>query len=226
MKKRLTGAAVALAAVVTSTVAAAPTASAAPCTITGFSPRTVVIGLSPVTAKFGVSANCAVEGWSIDVVDTYLYAYDGAPQEVIYPADNSEAGHRFDVVVEVNDSDWDTSTRVFTDAFAVKRRTSFTAVNAGPEPVRKGKTLTVTGTLKVADWDANRYVALRGSTVEVQFKKKGASAYTTVRTVKTSSTGGVRATFRATHDGTFRLSYGGSAGRGPAISGGDAVDVR
>lgn len=225
MKKRLTGAAVALAAVVTSTVAAAPTASAAPCTITGFSPRTIVVGLSPVAKTFGVSADCPVDGWSIDIVDTPLYAYSGAPREVVYPPPNGVAGEKYDVVVEV-DNDLDTSSRVFTDAFVVKRRTSFTAINAGPEPVRKGKTLTVTGTLKVADWDANRYVALRGSTVDVQFKKKGSSSYKTVRTVKTSSTGGVRATFRATYDGTFRLSYGGSAARGPATSGGDSVDVR
>ncbi|MFD4321836.1 hypothetical protein [Streptomyces sp. NPDC058548] len=49
----------------------------------------------------------------------------------------------------------------------VRRATALTA-NAGPEPVRKGATLTVTGRLTAANWNSNAWSCLSGN-AELQF---------------------------------------------------------
>jgi len=218
--------------------ASAPAASAAvPCVITSYSPRTVVIGLSPVAVNFGVSTTgCSRTGWSVDVTGTggsgwpmWLFAYDGSPTEVLQPSldvENADAGYRYDAVVEAYNSDWDTSTAVFADSFVVKRRTYFSAFNATPEPVYKGKPITVAATLRMADWNNNRYVAVQYGTVNVQFERAGSSTWTTIKTVRASSTGYVRTTATAGYDGSWRLQYGGSSWRGGSTSSSDYVDVR
>ena len=218
--------------------AAAPPASAdVPCVITGYSPRTVVMGLSPVAVNFTVStAGCSRAGWSVDITGTggsgwpvWMFAYDGNPTEVIRPyldVENADAGYRYDAVVEAQNDDYDTATEVFADSFVVKRRTYFTAFNASPEPVVKGRPITVTSTLKMADWDNNRYVAVRYGYVKVQFKRAGSSTWSTVKTVQSSSTGSVRTTVTARYDGAWRMQYAGNSYRAGATSSGDNVDVR
>ncbi|MET8407524.1 hypothetical protein ABZV34_05330 [Streptomyces sp. NPDC005195] len=106
------------------------------------------------------------------------------------------------------------------------QRASKLTVNASPEPVKKGKTITVTGALTRASWNSGKYVGYTGQSVKLQFKKKGASAYTTVKTVKTTSGGVLKTTVKASVDGTFRYSFAGTTTT-PAISAtGDYVDVR
>jgi hypothetical protein len=106
------------------------------------------------------------------------------------------------------------------------QRASKLTVNAAPEPVKKGKTITVTGALTRADWQTGKYTGYTGQSVKLQFKKKGASAYTTVKTIKTSSTGALKTTVKASVDGTFRYSFAGTTTT-PAVSAtGDYVDVR
>jgi len=110
-------------------------------------------------------------------------------------------------------------------SFALKRAARLT-VNASPEPVAKGASITVTGKLVRANWDTYRYAGYAGRAVKLQFRPKGSSTYTTVATVNTSSTGTLRASVKAVKDGYWRWNFPGSATTGPAKAAGDYVDVR
>ncbi|MFI0930860.1 calcium-binding protein [Streptomyces sp. NPDC021019] len=117
---------------------------------------------------------------------------------------------------------------VWSDAHAKTRvqRFSKLTVNASPEPVKKGRTLTVTGKLTRANWDSKTYKGYTNQPVKLQFKKKGAKSYTTVKTVKTSSTGTLKTTVKASTDGYWRFSFAGTSTT-PAVSvAGDFVDVK
>ncbi|MEV7658257.1 calcium-binding protein [Streptomyces anulatus] len=106
------------------------------------------------------------------------------------------------------------------------QRFSKLTVNASPEPVKKGKTITVTGKLTRANWDTGTYKGYSKQAVKLQFKKKGAKSYTTVKTVKTSSTGTLKTTVKASADGTWRYSFAGTPST-PAVSAkGDFLDVK
>ncbi|MFJ6985225.1 MULTISPECIES: hypothetical protein [unclassified Streptomyces] len=99
-------------------------------------------------------------------------------------------------------------------------------VNATPEPVKKGKTLTVTGKLSRANWDSNAYAGYAGQSVKLQFRKKGSSTYTTVKTVKTGSTGNLKTTVKASADGYYRYSFAGTSTTAPVSAAADFVDVK
>lgn len=105
-------------------------------------------------------------------------------------------------------------------------KSSLLTVNASPEPVKKGKTITVTGKLSRANWITKKYAGYGSQKVKLQFKKAGASSYVTVKTVKSSSTGTVKTTAKATADGTWRFVYSGSSTTAAVTSAGDYVDVR
>ncbi|MFE4965901.1 hypothetical protein [Streptomyces sp. NPDC056660] len=106
------------------------------------------------------------------------------------------------------------------------RRLSKLTTNAAPEPVKKGKTLTVTGALTRANWDTHKYAGYTGQKVKLQFRKKGTSTYTTLKTISTDSHGNLRTTYKATTDGYWRYSFAGTTTT-PAVSAtGDFVDVK
>ncbi|MFK4146206.1 calcium-binding protein [Streptomyces sp. NPDC004065] len=107
----------------------------------------------------------------------------------------------------------------------VKRAASFSGFNAGPEPVSKGKTITVTGTLKRASWSYLKYYGYGSQSVQLQFKKAGSSTYSTVKTIKSSSSGYLKTTVTASADGTWRFHYAGN-GTSSAADAYDYVDVR
>jgi hypothetical protein len=101
------------------------------------------------------------------------------------------------------------------------------SANASPEPVTKGKTLTVTGKLSIVDWETlGGYHGNPRQKVQLQFRKKGASTYTTVKTVTTDSSGNLKTTAKASVDGYWRYSYGGTSTTAPVNAAGDFVDVR
>ncbi|MFH8882150.1 calcium-binding protein [Streptomyces californicus] len=106
------------------------------------------------------------------------------------------------------------------------QRASQITVNASPEPVKKGKTLTVTGKLSRANWDTHTYKGYSGQPVKLQFRKKGSSTYTTVKTVKTNSTGNLKTTVKASVDGYWRYSFAGTSTTPAATAAGDFVDVK
>jgi hypothetical protein len=107
----------------------------------------------------------------------------------------------------------------------VKRAARLT-VNAAPEPVKKGKTITVTGKLSRANWETHTYRGYSTQSVKLQFRKKGSNTYTDLKTVKSSSTGTLRTTTKATVDGFYRFVFTGTGTTGTAKTYGDFVDVR
>ncbi|MFJ8788471.1 hypothetical protein [Streptomyces sp. NPDC102462] len=99
--------------------------------------------------------------------------------------------------------------------------------NASPEPVKKGKTLTITGKLSRADWETlGGYHGYAGQKVKLQFSKKATSGYTTVKTISTSSTGGLKTTVKASTDGYWRYAFARTSTTAAATSPGDFIDVR
>ena len=107
----------------------------------------------------------------------------------------------------------------------IKRAAKLTA-NASPEPVKKGKTITVTGKLSRANWTTGKYAGYTNQPVQLQFRKKGSNTYTTLKTVKTSSTGTLSTTTKAGSDGYYRFVFAGTTTTGSATAPGDFVDVR
>ncbi|GGS04427.1 hypothetical protein GCM10010252_48790 [Streptomyces aureoverticillatus] len=106
------------------------------------------------------------------------------------------------------------------------QRAARLTVNASPEPVKKGKTITVSGALTRANWDTKKYAGYTQQPVKLQFKKKGAASYTTVKTVKSDSRGNLKTTVKASVDGTFRYVFAGTSTTPAVTSAGDAIDVR
>ena len=106
------------------------------------------------------------------------------------------------------------------------RRASQLTADATPEPVKKGKTITVTGKLSRANWETHKNAGYAGQSVKLQFRKNGSTTYTTVKTIKTSSTGTLKTTVTATVDGYFRYSFAGTASTAAVNATGDFVDVK
>ncbi|WP_316749802.1 hypothetical protein [Streptomyces herbicida] len=107
----------------------------------------------------------------------------------------------------------------------VKRAAKVT-VNAAPEPVVKGKTLTVTGRITRADWVRHAYTGFGGKAAKLQFRKAGTSTYSTVKTVSADSAGYLKTTVTASADGYWRWTFGETTTTGGATSAGDYVDVK
>lgn len=106
------------------------------------------------------------------------------------------------------------------------QRYSRLTVNAGPEPVKKGKTLTATGKLSRANWEDNKYHGYTNQPVKLQFRKKGTSTYSTVKTVYSDKYGNVKATTTAKYDGYWRFSFAGTTTTPAVNATGDYVDVQ
>ncbi|MHA5050242.1 DUF5707 domain-containing protein [Streptomyces sp. SD15] len=137
---------------------------------------------------------------------------------------NTDAGTwKVGVDVWANDDSWTQR-----DAYTTTRiqRYSKLTVNAGPEPIAKGKTLKITGKLTRANWDTDVYAGYTVQPVKLQFRKAGTSTYTTIKTVNTSSTGDLQTTTTASVDGYWRWNFAGTSTT-PAVSAtGDYVDVQ
>jgi hypothetical protein len=108
----------------------------------------------------------------------------------------------------------------------LQRASRIQSHNASPEPVAKGGTITVKGTVQRANWTAHRYDNYGGRLASLQFKPAGSSTYTTVKKVTATSTGALKTTVKATGDGTWRWRYFGNTTTGASSSSGDYVDVQ
>ncbi|MEE1808573.1 calcium-binding protein [Streptomyces sp. BE133] len=138
---------------------------------------------------------------------------------------NSLAGtwHVTAAALAGNDTDF-----AYTDFYSTARvqRLSKLTVNAAPEPVKKGGTITVTGKLSRANWEDHAYHGYTGQPVKLQFRKKTSSTYTTVKTIKTNSTGNLKTTVKASVDGYWRYSFAGTSTTPAVTTAGDFVDVK
>ncbi|MFE2692656.1 hypothetical protein [Streptomyces mirabilis] len=102
--------------------------------------------------------------------------------------------------------------------------TRITGFNAGPEPVRKGHTVTTTGTLQRLS--GTKWVAFGKQRVYILFQAKGKKSWTQLGSVKTDSHGHFTARFTAKQDGTWVGVYLASGSYVDAESYHDYVDVR
>ncbi|MFJ9704753.1 hypothetical protein [Streptomyces sp. NPDC101234] len=102
--------------------------------------------------------------------------------------------------------------------------TRITGFNAGPEPVRKGHTVTTAGTLQRLS--GTKWVAFGKQRVYILFQAKGKKSWTQLGSVKADSHGRFTARFTAKQDGTWVGVYLASGSYVDAESYHDYVDVR
>ncbi|MFE7857716.1 hypothetical protein [Streptomyces sp. NPDC057403] len=189
----------------------------------------------------GISKDLAFLGIDREVGDDY-WSYHGTPTctavsattstcKLAFTLDsgwgvprNTLAG-RWDVTVQLKSKDGDLYNNEGAPKHPVLRRGTL-SVNAGPEPVTKGKAITVTGKLARANWDRRVYAGYTDQPVKLQFRKAGTSTYTTLKTVYSNSTGNLSTTVTAAADGYWRWSFAGTSTTSPATAAGDYVDVR
>ncbi|MCW8380045.1 hypothetical protein [Streptomyces justiciae] len=107
----------------------------------------------------------------------------------------------------------------------IQRAAKLTA-NASPEPVKKGKTITVSGKLTRANWETGGYTGYVSQTATLQFRAKGSDTYTTVKTVTSSTAGALKATVTASKDGYYRYVFAGTSTTAAAKATGDYIDVQ
>lgn len=139
-------------------------------------------------------------------------------------ADNTPAGTWYvSAWVDAKDGDYFTSDQA--GSFAMQRLSKLT-VDAAPEPVEKGKPLTVTGALTRANWETGVYAGYTDQPAQLQFRKRDSDTYTTLKAVNTGSRGALEATVTATEDGWYRWTFAGTSTTPPATAGGDFIDVR
>lgn len=147
----------------------------------------------------------------------------------IYPSDeelaNSDAGTWHGGGLALNYSSDDDAVQFGLGTTLVQRYSKLT-VNATPEPVKKGKTITVTGKLTRANWEDGKYHGYATQSVVLQFRKKSSSTYTNVKGIKTSSTGTLKTTTKATVDGYYRFAFAGTSTTPAVNATGDYVDVK
>ncbi|MFD8806469.1 hypothetical protein [Streptomyces sp. NPDC059597] len=157
----------------------------------------------------------------------------------VYPADgdlvNADAG-KWSVAAEAtalngqdeNNPDWSKVGFAEKGGLATTSllRYSKLTVNASPEPVKKGATITVTGALTRANWEDHKYHGYTNQSVQLQFKKSGTTTYTTVKTVTSDSSGNLKTTVTAASDGTWRYSFAGTSTTPSVSATGDYVDVQ
>ncbi|MFF1694783.1 DUF5707 domain-containing protein [Streptomyces sp. NPDC058257] len=112
-----------------------------------------------------------------------------------------------------------------TAGYASMQRSARLTTNASPEPVKKGKTLTVTGALTRANWETSKYAGYTKQPVKLQYKKKGAASYSTLKTITSDSKGNLKTTVKASADGYFRYVFAGTSTTPAVTSTSDFVDV-
>jgi hypothetical protein len=130
------------------------------------------------------------------------------------------------LAVQVTGKDGGTAFKPKATSFSFKRQDKLAAANATPEPVKKNATLTVTSKLTRANWDNHKWQAYTKQSVKLQFLKAGTTAWKTVKTVKSSTTGAVKATAKATAAGKWRFVYAGNSASSAVTSAADTVKLK
>ncbi|GAA2109601.1 hypothetical protein GCM10009841_31030 [Microlunatus panaciterrae] len=227
-----------LAAVGVAPAAAAPTCVEPTILSAKTSPRTVVVGVQQakgfvLTVK--IRSNCTVKGVSADVVSpTFYNSVDLNRVARSGDVTTWDVGLRLNPQALTNADAGTWSSTIWVDSavdtsgygsdFKVLRAARLTT-NATPEPVRKGRTITVKGNLNRANWNLGRYRGYGKKKVQLQWRPAGGS-YSTLKTVTSAPDGDLRTTLTARKDGCFRFVFKGSSTTAPVKSKADCIDVR
>lgn len=135
---------------------------------------------------------------------------------------NDEAGP-WSAVVTAHETAPGVSVSTPAPSFAIVRAARL-EMQAGPEAVKKGKAVTVTGTLTRADWEAGKYRGYAGRQVDLQFRTPtGPNIW--VKTFTSATDGRLETRVPATQDGCYRLVYGGNQTTGTAQSDSDCIKI-
>lgn len=118
---------------------------------------------------------------------------------------NSSGGY-FRVRHLISDAYAESSSRVFR---LVRTPTRIAAMNAGPEPVRKGAYVTATGTLQ--HYSSGAWRVFGNVPVALQFQAKGTTAWRQVATGRSATNGTIRLSAKAWSDGSWRIRYWGDS---------------
>lgn len=102
--------------------------------------------------------------------------------------------------------------------------TRVTSVNAAPEPVRKGATVTVTGVL--GEQSGTKWKAMVGKPVQLWFQAKGTTKWKLITKGTSGANGRTALRGKAAVDGTWLIQYLGDATHFNSTGVGDFVDVR
>jgi hypothetical protein len=97
-----------------------------------------------------------------------------------------------------------------TDSSALRRNRSLTRikdVNASPEPVTKGHTITVKGVLQDRKAGSTTWKAYGAKKVQILFRPKGKSTWYLMGTATTTTSGSFSKGFKATQDGTWMPAF-------------------
>ncbi|MFE7934712.1 hypothetical protein ACFU6S_39555 [Streptomyces sp. NPDC057456] len=132
-------------------------------------------------------------------------------------------GWTVNATVKANDGDYWISDSIA--EYKVKRASSLTT-DAAPEPVVKGGKLTITGKLSRANWETLKYQGFAGQDVKLQYRKAGAAHYSTIKTVKTGSSGQLSTKVTVTSAGSWRWYFPGTTTTARIVSAGDAVVLK
>jgi hypothetical protein len=204
------------------------------------SPKTVTLGVSTITGVV-LTAKYKNNGCAVSKVETDLFAPARYVDTLTMERLSTSGGvSTWEVGARINpgafpNSDagtWHTSiyatygsANTNDDGATFKLvRAAALSTNATPEPVRKGRTITVKGTLSRANWDTARYDGYSGRTVRLQFRT-AAGSYKTIKTVVSATGGQLKTTVRVTRDGCFRYVYGGNSVTSSVRSKADCVHV-
>lgn len=157
--------------------------------------------------------------------DPHSYGVFALNQVLSGDLQNSYAG-TWTTEVSITDTDDDPVTNYDDEAGPSIHvlRAAYVTANATPEPVAKGKKITVTGTLTRANWNTGKNGAYAKYVVKLQFRTK-AGTYATIKTVTSSTKGKLKASATASKDGYYRFAFVGSTTTARAVSPGDHVDV-
>ncbi|MEU6670575.1 carboxypeptidase-like regulatory domain-containing protein [Streptomyces sp. NPDC046727] len=93
-----------------------------------------------------------------------------------------------------------------TTSNSLRRNRALTRIkdaNASPEPVTKGRTITVKGVLQERPVGSSTWKAYGGKKVQILFRPKGATSWYLMSTVTTTSSGSFSKGFTARQDGTW-----------------------
>ncbi|MFJ6893501.1 hypothetical protein [Streptomyces hokutonensis] len=125
--------------------------------------------------------------------------------------------------VKANDGDYWISDDIA--EYKVKRAAQLTTVIA-PEKVAKNAKVTVTGKLSRANWEDRKYHGFPGQQVKLQFKKKGAAQYATVKTITTGNVGQLSTKVTVTSAGSWRWYFPGTTTTSLKASAGDILNLK
>ncbi|WP_406125000.1 hypothetical protein [Streptomyces sp. NBC_00989] len=108
----------------------------------------------------------------------------------------------------------------------VERQTSLSQTVVTPDPVKKGRNITVKAQMTVASWEQKKNVPLIGHQVLLQYRKGTSGPFVTLKKLKTDRNGWATATVKATADGAYRYDFAGTSLTQPTTGSADYVDVK